>query len=321
MTQQKPTVQIPRQRQVLLCVGPGGVGKTTVAAALGLREASRQRRVAVVTIDPSHRLAQALGLDTDHPSKDPIVRVPGSDELGHPLDCILLDTQRVFDEIVREYSGSPLAARRMLENPIYRAAAQHLGGALEYAAIARVHMLVETGNYDLIVLDTPPTANAIDFLDAPANLEELLNNPAARFMAASGRFGAKFLGLAGNVMIKAFEAIGGGALIGQLSHFMADLGAVLAEFHRRAGDVAALLRSESAGVILTTSATEFNLRETKAFVTLLQQRSLSLDAIVLNRVDPVLPPPPVESTLMQVLESALSHESASQTATRDPQDL
>jgi anion-transporting ArsA/GET3 family ATPase len=273
-------------------VGPGGVGKTTVAAALALAAARGGRKVIVVTIDPSRRLAQALGLGSETTGGSPVVHVPGSDALGHPLDCLLLDTRRVFDQIVRGYSKSADAAQRMLENPIYLATVEHLGGALEYAAIARVHMLVSEGLYDLIVLDTPPTANAIEFLEAPARIDEILNNPAAKFLAASGRMSVKFLGLASNMMLKAFEAIGGGPFIGQLGRFLADFGIVLAEFQRRAGDVAALLTSKDTGVVIATAATEFSLREAKGLVEVLQARRMRIDGIVLNRVDPPVPPLP-----------------------------
>ncbi len=294
-------LRIPKSRKVLLCVGPGGVGKTTVAAALALAAASTGKRVIVVTIDPSRRLAQALGLPRDTSGGAPVVHVPGSDALGHPLDCLLLDTRRVFDQIVRGYSKSAEAAARMLENPIYLATVQHLGGALEYAAIARVHMLVSEGVYDLIVLDTPPTANAIDFLEAPARIDEILNNPAAKFLAASGRVSVKFLGLAGNMMLKAFETLGGGPFIGQLGRFLADFGLVLAEFQRRAGDVAALLTSRDTGVVIATAATEFSLREAKGLVDVLQDRRMRIDGIVLNRVDPPIPAMPNPALLRRTI--------------------
>lgn len=282
---------IPPKRRVMLCVGPGGVGKTTVAAALGLQAAESGRRVIVVTIDPSLRLAQALGFQ-DTTDAGTIVTVPGTAEAGNPLDCLLLDTRSVFDEIVRGYSANRAAAERMLVNPIYLATVEHLGGALEYAATARVHMLAASGRYDLIVLDTPPTANAIEFLDAPERIREVLDNPAAKFLASSNRVGIRMIGLASSVMLKALEALGGGPFIGQLGQFLSDFGGVLKEFQRRAGDVADLMVSPDTGVILTTSATEFSAREAKAFIEVLRDRRMNVDGIVLNRVDPLRPPMP-----------------------------
>lgn len=276
-------------------MGPGGVGKTTVAAALGLAAAQRGRRVIVVTIDPSKRLAQALGLDpaAGHESGS-IVPVHGPG--GVRLDCLMLDTQRVFDEIVRVYSRDADAAARMLGNPIYRATAQHLGGALEYAATARVHMLHAEGRYDLIVLDTPPTANALDFLEAPARIQELVGNPAARFLAGTGRIGLKLIGLGGGVLLKTFEAMGGGSFIAELGVFLKEFGSVLGEFRRRAGDLAELLASSETGAVLTTAATDFSAREAEAFIDVIVERGMRVDGIVLNRVLPTLaplPPPPV----------------------------
>lgn len=297
---------VPASRRVLMCVGPGGVGKTTVAAALGLAAAQTGRRVIVVTIDPSRRLAQALGLSAEQGSRPgSIVRVPDPEGRGIELDCLLLDTQRVFDEIVRAYSKDDATALRMLDNPIYRATVRHLGGALEYAATARVHMLHSSGEHDLIILDTPPTANAIEFLEAPARIGEILTNPAAKFLASSSRLGMKFFGLASNVMLKAFESLGGGPFIGDLGRFLADFGGVIGEFQRRAGDVAELLSSAGTGVVLTTSATEFSVREAKDFLEVLRRRGLRIDGVVLNRVDPPLPEAPPREALEQVIADQL----------------
>jgi len=298
------TMIIPAHRKVMLCVGPGGVGKTTVAASLGLAAAQSGRSVVVVTIDPSRRLAQALGFEAASAGK--VVTVPGTAEAGHPLDCLLLDTQAVFDEIVRGYSADAAAAERMLRNPIYLATVRHLGGALEYAATARVHMLASERRYDLIVLDTPPTANAIEFLDAPERIREVLDNPAAKFLANAGGGGMRFLGLASSVMLRAFESLGGGPFIGQLGQFLGDFGSVLREFRRRAGDVADLLVSNETGVVLTTSATDFSVREAKAFIDVLHDRRLRIDGIVLNRVDPPRPPAPSDEEVREA--STLSAE-------------
>ncbi len=185
----------------------------------------------------------------------------------------------------------------MLQNPIYQATAQHLGGALEYAATARVHMLHTEGRHDLIVLDTPPTANALDFLDAPAHLQELVSNPAARFLAGTGRIGMKLLGLGGGVFLKTFEAMGGGSFIAELGVFLKEFGAVLGEFRRRAGDLEALLRSAETGAVFTTAATEFSAREAEGFIDVILERKMRVDGIVLNRVLPVLPPLPSAAEL------------------------
>ena len=306
MRGEQPRLTFPKDRKVVLTVGPGGVGKTTVAAALGLSAAAQGRKVVVVTIDPSRRLAQALGLANSDASE--IVTVPGSEALGTPLDCLLLDTRAVFDSIVRGYSKDAAAAQKMLDNRIYQATVRYLGGALEYAAIARVHMLVSEGKYDLIVLDTPPTANAIDFLEAPGRIGELLNNPAAKFLATSSRLSMRFIGLASGVMMKVLEAMGGGQFIGEIGAFLSEFGSALGEFQRRAGGVAELLVSRSTGVVLATSANDFSVREAKAFLEVLRERGLHVDGVVLNRVDPAIPPLAHDDLLQQAFGGAVDGE-------------
>jgi anion-transporting ArsA/GET3 family ATPase len=281
-----PALDLPSERRVQLVVGPGGVGKTTVAAALAVRAAEVGRRTIVVTIDPSRRLAQALGIDHIGAAGE-IVRLP---HVGRGLDCLLLDTARTFETIVRHHSPDMAAAEAMLRNPIYRAMVRYLGGALEYAATAQVHMIHAEGKYDLIVLDTPPTANAIEFLEAPSRIAEVASNPAAKFLAQSGRIGMRFLGLGSGIMLKALEAVGGGAFVGDLGRFLGDFGAVLTEFQRRAGAFADLMTSPSTGVVLATTSNAFSVREALSFLAVLADRRLRIDGVVLNRFDE--PPPP-----------------------------
>lgn len=276
-------------RRVLLCVGPGGVGKTTCAAALALTAAEAGRRVCVVTIDPSRRLAQALGLDARAIGGRV---VPVLDEPGVVLDALLLDSRRVFDEIVRVCAKDADAANSVLLNPIYQATARRLGGALEYAAMARLQMLHADEHYDLVVLDTPPTANAITFLEAPGRIRELVDNPAAKLLTGATKIGGKILGLGTPVLMNTLERIGGGSFMGDLGAFLRDFASVIAEFHRRAGDVDVLLQSPETGVVLTTSATSFSVREATAFIDTLVERRLHVDGVLLNRYDEPLPPVP-----------------------------
>ncbi len=288
MTEGASTV-FPRRRLVL-CVGPGGVGKTTCAAALALAAArdGSGRRIAVVTIDPSRRLAQALGLEGDS-SGDliPVLREPGVH-----LDALILDGARVFDTIVQTCASDPATAARILDSRIYQATAERLSGALEFAAMARVQMLFDAGEHELIVLDTPPTANAMDFLEAPTRVRELISNPGARILAGTGRIGARILGLGGSVLSKTFEAMGGGAFMSDLGSFLREFSIVLAEFQRRGGDFERLLRSPDTGVLLVTSASTFSVREASGFLRQLADYGLNIDAAVLNRADPSLPAPP-----------------------------
>lgn len=275
------------RRKLVLCVGPGGVGKTTCAAALGLYAANHGRKVVVVTIDPSRRLAQALGLE--HSPTGEVVPVRHGP--GQHLDALILDGAKVFDSIVRQNASDPAVAERILSSRMYQATAQRLSGALEFAAMARVQMLFDADEHDLIVLDTPPTANAIDFLDAPKRVRELIDNPGARLLAGSGRIGAKILGLGSSVLSKTLEAVGGGQFIGDLGAFLREFADVLGEFQRRGGDFEKRLRSSDAGVLLVTTASPFSVREAEGFLAQLSDYGLRIDAVVLNRIDPELPEP------------------------------
>lgn len=284
------------RRKLVLCVGPGGVGKTTCAAALGLHAAAMGRKVVVVTIDPSRRLAQALGLEGS-PSGEV---VPVRREPGH-LDALILDGAKVFDTIVRQYASDPAVAEKILTSRIYKATAQRLSGALEFAAMARVQMLFDADAHDLIVLDTPPTANAIDFLDAPSRIRELIDNPGARVLAGTGRIGAKILGLGSSVLSKTLELIGGGQFIGDLGAFLREFADVLGEFQRRGGDFEKRLRSPDTGVLLVTSASPFSIREAEGFLNQLSDYGLRIDAVLLNRIDPPLPDPAARTELERAL--------------------
>ncbi|NVB38836.1 ArsA family ATPase [Pseudenhygromyxa sp. WMMC2535] len=275
-------------RRLVLCVGPGGVGKTTCSAALALQAATSGRKVVVVTIDPSRRLAQALGLDAGVSGElVPVLREPGM-----VLDALILDGAKVFDSIVRSCSSDAKTAQTILDSRIYQATAQRLSGALEFAAMARVQMLVDAGEHDLIILDTPPTANAVDFLEAPTRIRELIDNPGARLIAGGGRIGAKILGLGSSLLSKTLEAMGGGAFMGDLGAFLKEFSSVIEEFHSRGGDFERLLRSPATGVVMVTTASPFSAREAGAFLDQLGDYGLRVDAVVFNRTDTQLPPPP-----------------------------
>ncbi|MFZ6181391.1 ArsA family ATPase [Nannocystis pusilla] len=294
-------------RRVLLCVGPGGVGKTTCAAALALGAARQGKRVLVVTIDPSLRLAQALGQDRARAGEELPVALPEGGQGS--LHALLLAPDVVFDRIVRAYAESPAAARQITQNPIYRAIAENLGGALEYAAMAQLQILHAERRYDLIVLDTPPTANAIDFLSAPERIHEVVTNPATRIITGGGKLGARLLGVGNGVVLKALGAIGGGEFLAELGAFLRDFSGVLSAFQQRAGDFSTLLTSPETGVVLATSASPLSVREGLDFLRVLHDRGLRVDSVVLNRVLPPFPPPPpveaIRAALAEQVEPAV----------------
>jgi anion-transporting ArsA/GET3 family ATPase len=284
-------------RRVVLCVGPGGVGKTTCAAALGLGLAQTGRRVLVVTIDPSRRLAQALGFASAVAGGEELpVALPGGDGRGR-LSALWLAPDKVFAELVRTYAADAATAAGILKNPLYQAMAENLGGAIEYAAMAKLQLLHASGRHDVIVLDTPPTANAIDFLSAPERLHELATNPATRLIAGGGRLGSKLLGIGNGLVLKALGAIAGGSFLSDLGAFIRDFSGVLAAFQARAGDFQTLLTSPATGVVLATATSAFSVREALEFLKILHARGLHVDSVVLNRVLPPFPPGPSDEVL------------------------
>ena len=286
-------------RRVVLCVGPGGVGKTTCAAALALGAARQGQRVLVVTIDPSRRLAQALGHDRARAGTELPVPLPAGGRGS--LHALLLATEVVFDRIVHAYAESPAAARQITGNPIYRAIAENLGGALEYAAMAQLQLLHAERRYDLIVLDTPPTANAIDFLSAPERIHEVATNPATKLISGGGKLGARLLGVGNGLVLKALSAVGGGEFLAELGAFLRDFAGVIAAFQQRAGDFSSLLTSPETGVVLATSAAPLSVREALDFLAVLRERGLRIDGVVLNRVLPPFPPAPPPAALRAAL--------------------
>ncbi len=280
----------PKTRKIVLCVGPGGVGKTTCAAALALAAARGGRRVLVVTIDPSRRLGQALGFeDGAKPGVELPVQTPALAGTGGSLHALLLDGRVVFDRLVAAYANDSAQAKRIVQNPLYQTMTQHLGGALEYAAIAQLRLLHREGRYDLIVLDTPPTANALDFLQAPERIQELVTNPAIRLLTGTGRLGSRLLGIGNGMVLKVLGAMGGGEFVKDLGEFLRDFSVVLEQFHKQAGDFQVLLTSETTGALLVTSAAAFSVREAVSFLGVLRERSLRVDGVVLNRVTPPFP--------------------------------
>jgi anion-transporting ArsA/GET3 family ATPase len=293
-------------RRVVLCVGPGGVGKTTCAAALALGAAQRGRRVLVVTIDPSRRLAQALGFRAGVAGGTELpVELPGPAGQGS-LHALWLAPDRVFAELVRAYADDPGTAAAILANPLYQAMAEHLGGALEYAAMAKLQLLHASRRYDLIVLDTPPTANAIDFLSAPERLHELATNPATRLITGGAGLGGRLLGVGNALVLRALGSLAGSSFLGDLGAFLRDFSSVIAAFQKRAGDFQSLLTSSETGVVLATSTAPFSVREALDFLQVLRARGLRVDSVVLNRVLPPFPPPPADPALRAAIAAQVA---------------
>ena len=215
-------------RRVVVCAGAGGVGKTTVAAALGSELASRGVRALVLTIDPARRLAGALGLPDQGDDVHAVDFGPNESGPEGSLHATMLDAQLTFDRLVREQAPSERAAEQILANPIYRQVSAAVAGAHEYMAMERLYELHTSGEYDVIVLDTPPSRNALDFLEAPGRLTRFVEGRALRFLLRPGM-------RAGRLGFAAVERIAGVTFLRDLSELATGFEGMYEGFARRAG--------------------------------------------------------------------------------------
>jgi anion-transporting ArsA/GET3 family ATPase len=283
-------------RRVVLCVGCGGVGKTTVTAALGIAAARRGKRVLTLTIDPAKRLANSLGLErmtTDEQAVDP--NVLGSVGMSMPgsLTVMMLDTKRTFDDLVKKHASSPEVRDRILNNRLYRYVSTNLAGTQDYMAMEKLLAVKEDPRFDLIVLDTPPTRNALDFLEAPDRLVEALDGPAIRWFieafSSTRKFSLNFVAQGVAAVLKGVGKLTGGDFLEQMAEFITDLNDLFGGFRERATRVADAFRGSEVAYVMVTSPAPLAIREVTYFAERLRERGMHSDAFVVNRVQ--MPPP------------------------------
>jgi anion-transporting ArsA/GET3 family ATPase len=279
-------------KRIVVCVGPGGVGKTTTAAALALAAARRGLRTLVLTIDPAKRLANSLGLrELGHDAQrvDPaLVRAGQTGPAGRgELYAMMLDQKRAFDEIVESHAKDPAAIQRILQNRVYQQISGNLAGAQEYAAMVKLHDFDKTGEWDLIVVDTPPTAHALDFLDAPGKLSEAIDSPAIEwFRKMQGGSGSSWslLGRSGSFVLKRLAKFVGSRFLDDLAAFFTEFNDILGGFRSRAEETFALLRQPKVGFVLVASPEPIAIREALYFHQRLAVASMPFVGFVANRV-------------------------------------
>ena len=276
-------------KRVILCVGSGGVGKTTTAAALAVEAARRGRRTAVLTVDPAPRLKDALGLATLD-GKPRRVPLGGIGARGAHLDAFLLDVKRTFDELVLALAATPEKARAVFENRLYQNLSSTLAGTAEYMAVEQVYRLAEEGGYDLLVVDTPPARHAVDFLDAPRRLANLLDSRAfgilkdpTTILPAAGSRVAHFL-LAS--VLRGLERFTGIGLVREVSEFIGVIESFTGALRTRVGAVGDLLRGPGTLPLLVTAPEPRLVYETEALVKGLAGIGLTVGGIVVNRALP-----------------------------------
>ncbi|MFK0245169.1 ArsA family ATPase [Amycolatopsis azurea] len=279
------------ESRVIVCCGSGGVGKTTTAAALALRAAERGRQTVVLTIDPARRLAQALGLRElgNHPKQ---VQVDGFEPKGE-LWAMMLDMRRTFDDMVRVHAG-PERAEQLLQNPFYQTISTSFSGTQEYMAMEKLGQLAATDEWDLIIVDTPPSRSALDFLDAPTRLSSALDGRMIRLLtgpAKAGGWGLRKVVNAGfSMFAKAVSTIIGGQLLTDASAFMQAFDSMFGGFRERARKTSELLRSGGTSFLVVAAPEPDALREASYFVERLSEESMPLAGLVANRTHPVLAP-------------------------------
>jgi anion-transporting ArsA/GET3 family ATPase len=282
--------------EIIVSCGSGGVGKTTTAAAIAVHAASIGKRVVVVTIDPARRLADAFGL-VDGLTNDPTrVKVPvddtgsvGADPVASPegeLWAMMLDPATTFDGLVREYATSPERAERILANAFYRNIAGALSGTQEYMAAEKLYQLHRDDRFDLVVVDTPPSRNALDFLDAPATLTRFINHRLFRLMMLPARGGMKVLNIAAQPILRTIGKVVGGDVLADAIAFFQAFEGMEAGFRDRANEVAELLHSDVTRYVLVASARVDTVVEAMYFADRLVQSKLAVAAVVVNRLQP-----------------------------------
>jgi anion-transporting ArsA/GET3 family ATPase len=297
-------------RRIVVCVGSGGVGKTTTAAAIAVDAARRGRRTAVLTVDPARRLKDTLGLGTldGKPRRVPLGR-------GHHLDAMLLDVKRTFDELVRGLAPTPAQANRILENRLYQNLSSTLAGTAEYMAIESVQRLAEDPTYDLLVVDTPPARHAVEFLDAPRRLLALLDSRAfailkdpTSILPASG---SRIANLVLSGVVRGLERFTGMTLVREIGEFIGAIEALTGALRARVAETQALLRSEATALVLVAAPEPRLTPETEALARALGAAGLRIEGVIVNRAlrqdlyGPAAPEPPFDADVSPTLARRL----------------
>ncbi|MFI6870706.1 ArsA family ATPase [Nocardia sp. NPDC050406] len=283
-----------KSSRIIVCCGSGGVGKTTTAAAIALRAAEEGRKVVVLTIDPARRLAQSLGVSD-------LGNVPQRVQLGPEakgeLYAMMLNMRRTFDEMVLEHT-SPEKAEQVFANPIYQTVASSFGGTQEYMAMEKLGQLASKREWDLIVVDTPPSRNALDFLDAPKRLGNFLNGRMIRVIMMPGRGVGRLVTGAMSLALRGVSTIVGGQLLKDASLFLQSLESMFGGFQDRADRTYAMLSRPGTHFVVVAAAEPDALREASFFVDRLSTDKMPLAGLVLNRTHPVLSSLSVEESLV-----------------------
>lgn len=283
--------EVLRDSHLVLTCGPGGVGKTTTAAALGVAAARMGRRTVVVTVDPARRLADALGLESGAAADEPhLVHGVTRHSTDGELHALMLDAEKTFDRLVRDQAGSRSQAEAILHNPVYRAISGSLSGAQEYMAIERLHQLHVSEEWDLIIVDTPPSRHAIDLLEAPDRLIAFLGHPVYRALTVGQRAFARITDAAASMFLWAVKRLAGPQIVEDTVEFFRSLANIEGGLRQRAKEISKLLRSEGASFVVVSSPRAEAVGEAEHLLRAIDERGFPLGGVVVNLVHPVPEP-------------------------------
>ncbi|MEI7755269.1 MAG: ArsA-related P-loop ATPase [Actinomycetota bacterium] len=297
-----------RDAEIIVSCGSGGVGKTTAAAAIAMHAAALGKRVVVVTIDPARRLADALGLAdglSNEPTRVHLDLGPNAEAFGE-LWAMMLDPATTFDGLVRQYAETPERAERILANAFYHNIAGALSGTQEYMAAEKLYQLHRDHRFDLVVVDTPPTRNALDFLDAPATLTRFINHRLFRLLMLPARKGLKVLNVAAQPVLRSIGKVVGGDVLADAIAFFQAFEGMETGFRDRADSVSELLHSSITHYVLVASARHDTVEEARYFAARLADSKLSVAAVIVNRLQPRFG----DATAEQALAAAATAETA-----------
>ncbi len=306
------------EKRIIVSMGPGGVGKTTLAATLGLQAAVMGRRALVLTIDPAMRLASALGLAKLEAGQTQTLTVGTLEQLSVrarvPLDVVMLDTGRSLKELIAREVSDPERRTKILTHPFFRRLCEDLAGSREYAAMEDLYHLYMRGEYDLVVVDTPPTIHGMDFLDAPDRILDVLGNDGYRWLMRpallAGKIGLLTLDFSGGYVVKILSKFTGLAFLKELATFINLFSGLMEGFRERAAALKEILRSDSSSFVLVTSPDASQSQEVLSLHKRLMSRDLAPEVLVVNRVSPTPPPLPQGPTWRQLLAEKLTASQA-----------